>query len=82
MQNTESLTRHIATLKRLRDAYHGQLDASDLNELDEVLSELTRLTKQGVNKATAGEISLRVLRIIDTAIRLGTNLSELMKWWP
>ena len=38
----DSLKSSITTLKKLRDAYHSQLDAIVLDELDGVIAELTR----------------------------------------
>ncbi|WP_250478718.1 MULTISPECIES: hypothetical protein [unclassified Caballeronia] len=69
----------VATLQKLRDAYHSQLDASDLDQLDEVLDELTRLMRQPRKEVPLGEVALRAIRVIDSTIRLVTNLTDLMK---
>jgi hypothetical protein len=76
---TKSLKNIVATLRKLRDAYHSQLDASDLDELDEVLNELTRLMQQRRKDIPLGDVALRAVRIIDTTLRLVTNLTDLMK---
>ncbi|KVM48913.1 hypothetical protein WJ58_26105 [Burkholderia ubonensis] len=76
---TKSLKNIVATLQKLRDAYHSQLDASDLDELDEVLNELTRLMQQRRKDIPLGDVALRAVRIIDTTLRLVTNLTDLMK---
>jgi predicted RNA-binding protein with EMAP domain len=75
----KSLKNIVATLQKLRDAYHSQLDASDLGQLDEVLDELTRLMRQPRKEVSLGEVALRALGVIDSIIRLVTNLTDLMK---
>lgn len=72
------LKNHIARLNKLRDTYHDQLDAGALAELDDVLQQLTKLAKseRDVPLETLG---LRVLLIIDTVLRLVTNLTDLMR---
>ncbi len=75
----KSLKNIVATLQKLRDAYHSQLDASDLDQLDEVLDELTRLMRQPRKEVPLGEVALRAIRVIDSTIRLVTNLTDLMK---
>lgn len=71
-----NLKRNIATLNRLRDAYHSQLDASTLAELDDLIQKLTRLEEVGNSDASLGELALRSLRIIDNVLRLVTNLAN------
>lgn len=78
MQN-HSLKNIIATLNRLRDAYHSQLDAGDREELDDVLEQLTRLDQSKRQDVPLGELAVRGLRIIDSTLRLVTNLTDLMK---
>jgi hypothetical protein len=74
-----SIENIIATLKKLRDAYHSQLDASDLDELDDVLGQLTRLEQSGREQVPLGELAMRGISIIDNTLRLVTNLTDLMK---
>jgi hypothetical protein len=69
----------IATLEKLRDAYHSQLDASDLDELDDVLKQLIRLAQSQRQDIPLGELAMRGIRIIDHTIRLVTNITDLMK---
>ena len=73
------LKNHIARLNKLRDAYHDQLDAGVLAELDDVLQKLTRLTKSGERDVPLDALGIRVLLIIDTVLRLVTNLTDLMR---
>lgn len=73
------LKNNIATLQKLRDVHHSQLDAGALAELDDVLQELKRLAEEVRPEIPLGELALRVLRIIDTAMTLVTNLTELMR---
>ncbi len=73
------LKNNIATLQKLRDEYHSQLDAGALAELDDVLQKLKRLGEEERPEIPLGELALRVLRIIDTAMRLVTNLTDLMR---
>lgn len=73
------LKNHIARLQKLRDVYHDQLDASVLAELDDILLQLKRLEKSGERDVPLGALGLRVLLIIDTVLRLVTNLTDLMR---
>lgn len=77
--NYGRLKNHIARLKKLRDAYHDQLDAGALAELDDVLQQLTRLAKSGERDVPLDALGIRVLLIIDTVLRLVTNLTDLMR---
>ena len=77
--NKNSLKNSIATLQRLRDTYHSQLDASDLDELDDVLEQLIRLEQSEGEEIPLGELAIRGLSIIDNTLRLVTNLTDLMK---
>jgi hypothetical protein len=69
----------IATLNKLRDVYHSQLDASDRAELDDVLKELTRLDQLEKRDVPLGEIALRGLSIIDNILRVVTNVTNFLK---
>jgi hypothetical protein len=69
----------IATLNKLRDVYHSQLDASDRAELDDVLKELTRLDQLEKRDLPLGEIALRGLSIIDNILRVVTNVTNFLK---
>lgn len=73
------LKNNIATLQKLRDVHHSQLDAGALAELDDVLQKLKRLAEEERPEIPLGELALRVLRIIDTAMTLVTNLTNLMR---
>lgn len=77
--NKISLKNNIATLNKLRDTYHSQLDASDLDELDDVLEQLTRLEQSEREEIPLGELAMRGISIIDNTLRLVTNLTDLMK---
>ena len=73
------LKNNIATLQKLRDVHHSQLDAGALAELDDVLQKLKRLAEEERPEIPLGELALRVLRIIDIAMTLVTNLTDLMR---
>lgn len=73
------LKNNIATLQKLRDVHHSQLDAGALAELDDVLQKLKRLAEEERPEIPVGELALRVLRIIDTAMTLVSNLTDLMR---
>ncbi|MEP6878377.1 MAG: hypothetical protein ABI865_05970 [Nitrosospira sp.] len=75
----QSIGNIIVTLNKLRDAYHSQLDASDLDELDDVLEQLTKLDQSKWDEIPLGELAIRGINIIDNTIRLVTNLTDLMK---
>ncbi len=73
------LKNNIATLNKLRDVHHSQLDAGALAELDDVLQQLTRLAEEKKPEVSLGELALRTLRVIDTVMTLVTNLTDLMR---
>lgn len=73
------LKNNIATLQKLRDVHHSQLDAGALAELDDVLQKLKRLAEEEGPEIPLGELALRVLRIIDAAMTFVTNLTDLMR---
>ncbi|MFS8063543.1 MAG: hypothetical protein ACMG5Z_03040 [Luteimonas sp.] len=79
MMHKQSIGNIIVTLNKLRDAYHSQLDASDLDELDDVLEQLTKLDQSKWDEIPLGELAIRGINIIDNTIRLVTNLTDLMK---
>ena len=68
----------IATLQKLRDVHHSQLDASALAELDDVLQQLNKLAESDKTVNSLGEITMRSLRIIDISLRLITNITDLL----
>lgn len=71
-----NLKRNVTTLQRLRDAYHSQLDAGTLAELDDVLQQLTKLSESEVPEASLGELAMRSVRIIDNILFLVTNITN------
>lgn len=73
------LKNSVATLNKLRDVYHSQLDAGALAELDDVLQQLTKLAESTKKDVPLGELALRVFRIIDNTLSLVTNLTDLMR---
>lgn len=73
------LKNSIATLQKLRDVYHSQLDAGSLAELDDVLQQLTRLTETQRLDVPLGDLALRSILIFDNLLRLVTNLTDLMR---
>ena len=68
----------IAALERLRHAYCSQLDARVLEEVDEVIRELTRLSEHAEGDVELGKLSMRALQIIDLILSLVTNITDLM----
>lgn len=78
--DNHDLKKNIERLQNLRDVHHSQLDAGALAELDDVLQQLKRLAESGRRDIQLGELGLRVLRILDVALRLVTNLTDLMRW--
>jgi len=78
MQN-QSLKDSIATLQKLRDVHHSQLDAGALAELDDVLLHLRTLSGSEKREPSREDLAFRVLRIMDIVIRAVTNLTDWMK---
>lgn len=74
-----NLKRNVTTLQKLRDAYHSQLDAGTLAELDDVLQQLTKLAESKAPEVSRGEIAMRSLRIIDNVLFLVTNVTNLLQ---
>lgn len=73
------LKNSVATLQKLRDVYHSQLDAGALAEFDDVLQQLTRLADAKKVDVSLGELALRGVQIIDNSLKLVTNLTDLMR---
>lgn len=70
----------IATLKKLRDVYESQLDASVLGELGEVIAVLEICIGESTQRVdNFGSIVARVLGLIDVIVRIVSNLDDLMK---
>jgi len=67
----------ITTLLDLRNAYNGQLDASVVDRLDEVINELQSLSnsKAEVNVYVVGT---KALQIIADVLSVVSNLTDLM----
>ena len=68
----------IATLKKLRDAYQSQLDASVIAEIDAVIAALEVRCECSEAKPR-GNLGLRALNLIAEVLRLVTNISDLME---
>lgn len=78
--NYEILKNSIATLQKLRDAYHSQLDDRSLAELDDVLRQLRYISESTEKqKPDHSELVLRILRISDIVIRAVSNITDWMK---
>lgn len=75
----DSLKNCIDTLQRLRDAHYSQLDTSVLNELDEVIAELSKLSVTQQSVVKLGTHSLRTLQVISQVVSLISNINDLMK---
>lgn len=76
--DTHAKKNSVATLKKLRDVYQGQLDASVIAEIDAVIAAL----EDGCDcqeAKTSENWGMRALALIAEVIRLVTNISELMK---
>lgn len=74
-----SLKNSIATLQKLRDAHHSQLDADALAELDNVLFQLRTFSSSEKREPSREDLAIRVLRIMDVVIRAVSNLTDWMK---
>ncbi|ADJ64395.1 hypothetical protein E2K99_14925 [Herbaspirillum huttiense] len=73
-----SLESSVRTLKKLRDAHHGQLDVSVVAELDSVIGELERIDAQ-VKGPQLESIGLRALQVIAVVLNLISNIKDLIK---
>lgn len=74
-----SLKNCIATLEKLRNATDSQLDTSVLLELDAVIAELKKLSENHKSSVELGNLSLRILEVMNQAIMLVSNISDWMK---
>ena len=75
----ETLKNCIATLNKLRDAHHSQLDTRVLLELDEVIAELIRFGDSKQSNIKLGTLSMRALLLINQIINVVSNITDLMK---
>lgn len=76
--DTHTKENSIATLRKLRDVYQSQLDASVIAEINAVIAAL----EDGCDcpgAKTSEHWGIRALELIADIIRLVTNISELMK---
>lgn len=73
----DSIKNCITTLVDLRNAYNGQLDASVVDRLDQVILELQSLVDSNAN-ASVYEAGANALRIIADVLAVVTNLTDLM----
>lgn len=78
IQMQSNFKNHVVRLSKLRDMYHDQLDARTLAELNDVIHELNQVGS-GMQISQSVGLGLRALQIIDTVLRLVTNLNDLMK---
>ena len=69
----------IATLEKLRDVYESQLDASVLEELDEVIVALRDKLSGNNQREENLSNGFRVLELIECVIKIVTNVTTLMK---
>lgn len=76
----DALAVAIATLEKLRETYHSQLDAGVLAELDDVL-ELLKQQFERLEAVRRGELEDRVFRIFAMVLRIVTNVTDLMDRW-
>ena len=78
--NYDVLKNNIATLNKLRDVHHSQLDAGALAELDDVLWQLRDMSESSEKREhDHGKLLDRTLRITDIVIRAVSNLTDWMK---
>ncbi len=75
----DTLKNSIATLQKLRNAHHSQLDTRVLLELDEVIAELTKFSANKQNSLKLGTLSLKTLQVISQVINVISNITDLMK---
>lgn len=73
----DSLKSCITTLVEIRNAYNGQLDASAVERLDEVIIELKSLIESNAD-VDAYNVGTKALRIIADILAVVTNLTDLM----
>lgn len=69
----------ITTLQKLRDAHHSQLDTRVLMELDEVITELTRLGDNTQSNIKLGTLSMKALQVISQIVNVISNITDLMQ---
>jgi len=74
-----SLENCIASLKRLRDVYSGQLDTSVLDELNSVIVALETARESQLNQVDLGQLSVRSIQVIASVVSLVSNLKDWMK---
>lgn len=75
----KDLKNSITTLQKLRDAHHSQLDTCVLLELDEVITELKKLSDDKQSVIKLGTLSMRAVLLISQILQVITNITDLMK---
>ncbi len=76
--DTNTKKNSIEALKRLRDVYQCQLNASVVAEIEAVIAELEKDCGCSRSKFS-DDWRIRVLVLIGDVVRLVTNVSDLMK---
>lgn len=66
----------IRTLHKLRDGYKGQLDTCIAAELDDVITELEKVSIDHRDRMSQ-ELRMRILRVIGMAMFIVNNLRDL-----
>lgn len=75
----KDLKNSITTLQKLRDAHHSQLDTCVLLELDEVITELKKLSDDKQSVIKLGTLSMRAVLLISQILQVITNITDMMK---
>ena len=78
----ENLKSCIDALKALRQEMHQEIDTSVMTRLDEVILRLEESLEAGEQNVFVSTGTRRMaLDVLADAIRLGTNLTELVRLW-
>jgi hypothetical protein len=68
----------VLMLKKLRDMHHCQLDISVVGELNQVIADLEKVSKEA-ESADMQALGLRVLQLLGVVISVVSNIKDLMK---
>jgi hypothetical protein len=68
----------VLMLKKLRDMYHCQLDISVVDELNQVIADLEKVSERA-ESADMQAVGLRVLQLLGVVISVVSNIKDLMK---
>jgi hypothetical protein len=80
LMNKQDLKNHITTLKKLRNAHGDQLDAGNLNDLDNSIATFEKeLNENCLNMEKVVKLITQALKIISNIVKLITTIKDYLE---